>query len=672
MQWEHLAAIISLLISIINGILALLIYERRRQPGAKGFLGLMIAIMFYSFGYAFELAGTTVPQVKLWLDVEYIGITFIPFFWIAITCDYAGLEGRTKPFVYTVLFLFSATDLFMYLSNDWHHLFYSHLTFVKHGTFMVTAVHRGLWYWIDLAYLILAFVAGDIIFLQIKERTIPLFRKQINLLLIGSLIPWIGYIFFVTGRSPWGLDLNPFSFSLTGFIAALVLFRYRLFDLSPIARDKTFETMRDGVLIFDPLNRIVDFNRSAQTMVPELKNSLIGYPATEIFHQTPALIRQVLDDLEFNELTIGNGMDVRYIHSQMATALSDAKEPIGKIVILSDITEQKQAQAYLLHTEKMAVLGKLASNITQELNVPLGAIKDIAEDVEGSLELLWRQIPGLFINMEGERRQLFLDILQKLQNIPYLTTRQERDNQRRLTSLLQEQELFSSDNNVTLNNIVRCFAKLGIADEFRRYLPVLQDPKDTVLLEFILTIALQRRDAGTIHQAQKRTIKIVDGFKSYSESPQTDQPVLTDIRAGVESVIRMYGNLIKNGVNTITDFEKVPSIQGYPDELQQVWMNLIHNAIQAMEGKGELMISIRHQGDEITVSFTDNGPGISEAILPRIFEPLFTTKKAGEGTGIGLAICQKIVKRHGGKILVQSEPGRTQFVVCLPIKDGYS
>ncbi|HBE80997.1 MAG TPA: hypothetical protein DDW65_24895 [Firmicutes bacterium] len=663
MQWERLAVIIALLISIVNGILALFIYQRRRQPGAKSFLGLMIAVMLYAFGYALELTGTTVAQVKLWLDVEYLGIAFIPFFWIAIVADYTGLEGRLKPLISTFLFSFSLLNLIMYCSNDLHHLFYSQLILEKHDAFTVAAFHRELWYWLNLAYMALSIFAGDIIFSQIKERVLPLFQKQINLLIIGSLIPWLGYILFILGVSPWGLDLNPFSFSLTGFVVAVGLFRYQLFELSPIARDKIFDTMRDGVLILDLQNRVADFNNAARNMLAVLNGASLGESASEVFQKYPAIQNQVLKDLGVIELDICHGTSRRYINSRLTLAQSGQDETIGKIITLSDITEEKQAQAYLVHAEKVAVLGKLAADITQELNTPLMAIKATAGEIEGSFDTLWHQIPAFFNGISEHRQQLFLKIFAQLREIPCLTTREERDSLRKLSAILQEQGLEGSF------DIVRHFVKLGLAEDFVQFIPLLTDDRDAALLELILTIALQRRDARTIIQAEERTVKIVYALKSFSQLPDPDaeQPVLTDIQAGVEMVLRMYGNLMKNGITTMTNFQKVPAIKAYPDELQQVWTNLIYNAIQAIEGKGELMIEIEQDGDEIIVSFTDNGPGIPVDIIPRIFEPLFTTKKVGEGTGIGLNICKKIVEHHHGKINVQSKPGQTQFWVCLPV-----
>ncbi len=112
----------------------------------------------------------------------------------------------------------------------------------------------------------------------------------------------------------------------------------------------------------------------------------------------------------------------------------------------------------------------------------------------------------------------------------------------------------------------------------------------------------------------------------------------------------------------------LPLIWCYPDELNQVWTNLIHNAIQAMDYQGILEIAIQKQTKNLAISFTDNGPGINPEIMTKIFQPFFTTKPAGEGTGLGLDIVRKIIEKHSGKIQLESQPGNTTFCVFLPLE----
>ncbi|MFQ3584917.1 MAG: ATP-binding protein [Cyanobacteriota bacterium] len=120
-------------------------------------------------------------------------------------------------------------------------------------------------------------------------------------------------------------------------------------------------------------------------------------------------------------------------------------------------------------------------------------------------------------------------------------------------------------------------------------------------------------------------------------------------------------------MEVIRDFQPLPEILCYPDELNQVWTNLIHNAIQAMEGKGQLQVRAYPQGSEAVVEIIDSGPGIPAELRERIFEPFFTTKPAGEGSGLGLDIVRRILDKHQGRIEVESQPGRTCFRILLPL-----
>ncbi len=161
-----------------------------------------------------------------------------------------------------------------------------------------------------------------------------------------------------------------------------------------------------------------------------------------------------------------------------------------------------------------------------------------------------------------------------------------------------------------------------------------------------------------------------------------------NVADGIDVVLTLYQNQLKQGVEVVKNYQDVPLIRCSPDELNQVWTNLIHNAIQAMENRGKLAIEVFQQnnlqlpttearaaGDPSTgsearfvvVQITDSGPGIPKEIQDRIFEPFYTTKAAGEGSGLGLDIVRKIVEKHQGQIAVESQAGKTTFSVLLPI-----
>jgi signal transduction histidine kinase len=141
-----------------------------------------------------------------------------------------------------------------------------------------------------------------------------------------------------------------------------------------------------------------------------------------------------------------------------------------------------------------------------------------------------------------------------------------------------------------------------------------------------------------------------------------------NITQGIETVLTLYQNQIKQGVEVVRNYQaQLPAVQCYPDELNQVWTNLIHNALQAMDNQGTLTIDAVQKDTSVLVKITDSGKGIPPEILPNIFEPFFTTKPAGEGSGLGLDIVKKIIEKHQGKIDVESVPGQTAFTVSLPI-----
>jgi signal transduction histidine kinase len=161
----------------------------------------------------------------------------------------------------------------------------------------------------------------------------------------------------------------------------------------------------------------------------------------------------------------------------------------------------------------------------------------------------------------------------------------------------------------------------------------------------------------------------VFALKSYARFDQSGEKQLVPLVEGIETVLELYRSQLKHGIEVMRRYETIPELWGYPDELVQVWTNLIHNALQAMSGKGILEIVTAVQGNQAVVRITDSGSGISLENQAKIFTPFFTTKPQGEGSGLGLSISQTIVEKHAGQIEVNSHPGRTTFTVRIPFNE---
>ena len=162
-------------------------------------------------------------------------------------------------------------------------------------------------------------------------------------------------------------------------------------------------------------------------------------------------------------------------------------------------------------------------------------------------------------------------------------------------------------------------------------------------------------------------MKIVQSLRNFARLDEAERKS-ADLLEGLESTLTLLHHELKNRIDVVRDYEAIPEIVCSPNQLNQVFMNVLVNAAHAIDGRGTITIRTRYRDGEVAISFTDTGRGIPAAVLPRIFDPGFTTKGVGVGSGLGLAICYRIVKEHGGRIEVTSEPEKgTTFTVILPV-----
>jgi len=179
--------------------------------------------------------------------------------------------------------------------------------------------------------------------------------------------------------------------------------------------------------------------------------------------------------------------------------------------------------------------------------------------------------------------------------------------------------------------------------------------------------------AGLLTEIESATARISDLVRAIKEYTFMDQaPVQNvDIVKSLETTLTILNHKIKHGVSVHRDYQPVPlMVDSFGSELNQVWTNIIDNAIDAMGGKGELRVRTYREDGCVVIEIGDNGPGISPDVEPHIFEPFFTTKGVGQGTGLGLDTVQRIVKKHRGSVQVVSKPGDTRFQILLPVAEA--
>jgi len=329
----------------------------------------------------------------------------------------------------------------------------------------------------------------------------------------------------------------------------------------------------------------------------------------------------------------------------------------------------RATQAMLEQREKLASLGTLAAGLAHELNNPAAAMRRSASLLRGAFRELVAASRSL---AEASLDEAGRDAIMEVRERKARTTWAPPDGD----------ALGASDRAAALEEHLETLR----IDDAWRIAPTLAEGGWTVdevadlaarvgagaigpALAWLACVTAIDGLVGEITMTSERISELVAAVKSYTfldQAPLQD----IDVREGIESTLVIMRHKLRDGVTVVRDFcAELPRIQAYGSELNQVWTNLIDNAIDAMDGRGTLTIRVRSEpADHVTVDVCDDGPGIPDAIRRRIFEPFYTTKEPGKGTGLGLHISHSIVvSHHRGGLSVTSEPGSTCFHVTLPV-----
>jgi two-component system, NtrC family, sensor kinase len=326
------------------------------------------------------------------------------------------------------------------------------------------------------------------------------------------------------------------------------------------------------------------------------------------------------------------------------------------------IDQLQTTQEHLIQSEKMAALGQLIAGIAHEINTPLGIIGSSIDNIANFWENSYENLPLIFQELSSESQKYFLDLLERShQQETVFTSKERRQFKQKLIGYLEAKNIDSAEESADT------LVDMGIYDGIEELLPMFKLPDWEKVLNTAYQFASFKKSISLIQRATAKSGKVVFALKSYAHFDNKQEKVDANLHDGIEMVLTLYQNQLKHGIEVIKKYDNLPKIICYPDDLNQVWTNLIHNALQAMDYQGILTIETQKQEGNVAVMFSDNGKGIASEVLPKIFQPFFTTKPAGEGSGLGLDIVKKIVDKHEGKIFVKSIPGETTFTVLLPI-----
>lgn len=350
-----------ILIVILAGTISLFLslyirVKAKDAPGAKSYILVTLLSSIFTFAYAFELASTSLKQMKFWLGIEYLVMPLIPIFVLFMCMEYVGHKIKTWNYA---LFVIPFTTIFMMQTNELHHLYYRTIKVNKNGPLPLLDLEWGPWFYVHAIFLFVCLTMSVLILLREFRKSLFMFRMQILLMVAGFLTPIIANYFYLNDWSN-GIDLGPISLSITFIFHGVALLSLQMFNVAPIARESVFESLKEGVIVLNQNRVIVDYNKAVLNVIPTMSSHHIGKPVDEVLIQNP-LLAEMLEEEQECDYTSSLESGVTHFRINFSKVENKSGLHVGKIVTFVDVTEKVRME------EKLKQLASL-DGLTQLYN----------------------------------------------------------------------------------------------------------------------------------------------------------------------------------------------------------------------------------------------------------------------------------------------------------------
>lgn len=350
--------------------------RKRNVRGAFPFAVFSLCAAIYAIFYGLELQSPTLERALFYNKIQYIGLAGIPAAATIFAFALTGVQPRIPCPIRTLILIVPVLTAVFRWTNEQHGWVYRAVEPVAYRGLMVLHISGGWWYAVFVLFLnaTIVLVLGTV-FATWRGAHLVL-RRQLRLLALGALFPWMGHLFYqaLSVRGPM-FDLSPFGFSLAAIVWSTAVLRYGLLDLSPVARHMVFNSIQEGVLVLDMQNRLVDLNPAAAKMLNIDAERSIGAPIEKLLAGMPALANCVRAEDPVVEVAA----DRSIYHVKFNKLRSSSGNPYGKVMLISDVTEQRCTEEQLRHAQKMESIGRLAGGMAHDFNSMLQAILGFSE-----------------------------------------------------------------------------------------------------------------------------------------------------------------------------------------------------------------------------------------------------------------------------------------------------
>ncbi|RLD07539.1 MAG: hypothetical protein DRI56_06680 [Chloroflexota bacterium] len=683
---------------------------RHAARGGNWFSVVMIGAFFWSAGYGLEMLSTDLQYALFWVKVQYLGIAIVPVSWLFLVISYTRNQQWLNRQNLIRLLAIPLITLLIAWTNELHELVWVNPAVESNPFFNHLVFEQGLWYWINVIYAYTLISISTILLIIASTKKEGIYKQQSIVLLIFSITIWFGNIIYMLGLSPYQLDLSPIIFSFGGLIIAWELYRYRILDIVPIARDAIMDIIPDGIVVINHQGIIIDINQAAQQIIGK-KQSGLGHPIAEVLSQWPRSLsfydaNKELEVVSHLEQVLKIDEKKFSFDFSIAPLKNTNGYRIGSLLTWHDITSQKQSEEKLRKLSR-AVEQSASAIVITDLNGTIEYVNPAFSKVTGYTakeaigenprilksgkmdtqiyKKLWADITngkvwfGEILN-KNKSGELYWEssTIAPITNengkpTHYVAVKENISQRKRMEQELAEardQALKASHlksrllTNVSHDMKTPLGAIVGYSEMIKEglYGPVTERQKEKLDIIFQNSNVLSEYVSNLLEQSKIESGNITFNFSSF-----TPQELISSIADHVSLLaknkkIDLNADIVSGAPKTITgDFYW----------LQRILTNMVNNAIKFTE-EGSVTISILPHGEnKWDLRVSDTGAGISIEDQERIFVAFQKGDKDSKiGAGLGLAIVKEITGLMGGTITLESEVGRgSTFTITLPIKN---